>query len=119
MYVAIPSSPLNITITNKTYQSVNLSWAPPIDTGGYATVNYIIMFIPFNCDNNLTTTTITTDSNITSYIITGLMFGTTYNFAVRANNGIGQGESSSAVTAATLPGESNNINSHFIKLIMY
>ena len=34
------------------------------------------------------------------------MFGTTYNFTVRANNSIGQGEPSNTVTV-TLPAEGN------------
>ena len=96
VHIARPSDPLNLTATNITYQSVNLTWIAPIDTGGYITVNYIITVTPLNNDNSWT---ITTDDSITSYIVTtGLMFGITYNFTVRANNSIGQGEPSNTVT---------------------
>ena len=99
VHIARPNGTLNLTVTNITYQSVNLTWIAPIDTGGYTTVNYIITITPLNNDNSWT---ITTDDSITSYIVTGLMFGTTYNFTVRANNSIGQGEPSNTVTV-TLP----------------
>ena len=98
--IAVSSPSLGLTVTNITYQSVNLTWIAPIDTGGYTTVNYIITVTPLNNDNSWT---ITTDDSITSYIVTtGLMFGITYNFTVRANNSIGQGEPSNTVTV-TLP----------------
>ena len=100
VHIARPSDPLNLTVTGITYKSVNLTWIAPIDTGGYTTVNYIITVTPLN--------NITTDDNITSYIVTGLMFGITYNFTVRANNSIGQGEPSNTVTV-TLPAAEGNI----------
>ena len=98
--IAVSSPPRNLTVTGILYQPVNLTWIAPIDTGGYTTtVNYIITVIPLNNDNSWN---ITTDGNITSYIVPGLMFGTTYNFTVRSNNSIGQGEPSNTVTV-TLP----------------
>ena len=104
--IAVSSPPHNLTVTGITYQSVNLTWIAPIDTGGYTTVNYIITVTPLNNDNSWT---ITTDDSITSYIVTtGLVFGITYNFTVRANNSIGQGEPSNTVTV-TLPAEGNEI----------
>ena len=47
---------------------------------------------------------ITTTDNSTSYIVTGLMFGQSYNFTVRANNSIGLGEESNTITVL-IPGE--------------
>ena len=46
---------------------------------------------------------ITTIDNSTSYIVTGLMFGQSYNFTVRANNSIGLGEKSNLLTVL-IPG---------------
>ena len=105
VHIARPNGTLNLTATNITYQSVALTWIAPIDTGGYTSVNYIITVTPLNNDNSWN---ITTDDSITSYIVTGLMFGTTYNFTVRANNSIGQGEPSNTVTV-TLPAAEGNI----------
>ena len=99
--VAIPSAPTNLTSPIVTYQSVSLSWNALSDTGGYNTVNYIITMTPLDGNNpwNITTT-----DNSTSYTITGLMFGQSYNFTVRANNSIGLGKESNVITV-TLPGE--------------
>ena len=58
-------------------------------------MNYIITVIPLDGTDprNITTT-----DNSTSYIVTGLTFGQSYNFTVRANNSIGVGEKSNMVT---------------------
>ena len=47
---------------------------------------------------------ITTTDNSTSYTVTGLMFGQHYNFTVRANNCLGKGVESIAVSVV-LPGK--------------
>ena len=54
-------------------------------------MNYIIIVTPLDGNDpwNITTT-----NNNTSYIVTGLMFGQSYNFTVRSNNSIGLGEES-------------------------
>ena len=93
--IAIPSAPNNLTITNNTDQSVCLSWSAPNDTGGCNIENYIITVTPSVGNNpwNITTT-----DNSTSYTVTGLMFGQSYNFTVRANNCLGVGEESNTVT---------------------
>ena len=78
-----------------------LSWNTPSDTGGYNVVNYIITVSSLDGRGSWN---ITTTDNSTSYTVTGLMFGQTYNFAVRANNSIGLGKESNIITV-TLPGE--------------
>lgn len=93
---APPSNDTRLAVTNITYQSVSLSWSPPTDTGGYSTVNYIITVTPLNGDSSWS---ITTDDNITSYTVTGLMVGLTYTFFVQANNTIGEGDPSDNVIA--------------------
>ena len=92
--IAIPSSPNNLTITN-TGQSVYLSWSAPNDTGGCNIVNYIITVTPLDGSDSWN---ITTTDNSTSYIVTGLMFGQSYNFTVRANNCLGIGKKSNTVS---------------------
>ena len=51
---------------------------------------------PLNGDNSWN---FTTDDNITSYTVTGLMVGLIYNFNARASNRIGEGDPSDNVTA--------------------
>ena len=62
-------------------------------------MNYIITVTPLDGSDpwNITTT-----DNSTSYTVTGLMSGRSYNFTVRANNSIGVGEKSHTIMV-TLP----------------
>ena len=104
MYIiitALPSEPTNLTISSVTFKSVHLSWSTPSDTGGYNTINYIIIVTTLLSKNDPWNVT-TTDN---SYTVTGLMFGQSYNFTVRANNSIGLGDESNIVSV-TLPGQS-------------
>ena len=99
--IAIPSGPTDLINISVTYRSVHLSWSAPSDTGGCNIVNYIITVTPLDGSDpwNITTT-----DNSTSYTVTGLMFGQSYNFTVRGNNNIGLGEESNTVTVL-IPGE--------------
>ena len=101
-FIAIVYTPQNLIIVAVTYQSVRLSWSTPNDTGGCNIENYIITVTPLD-DNDQWT--ITTTDNSTNYTVTGLMFGQSYNFTVRANNSIGLGDESNIVSV-TLPGQS-------------
>ena len=74
---------------------MTVSWSTPIDTGGCNIENYIITVTPLDGSDPWN---ITTADNSTSYTITGLMFGQSYNFTVRANNSIGLGEESNILT---------------------
>ena len=100
---ATSSATTNLTLSGVTYQSVSLTWNAPNDTGGCNIVNYIITVTPLDGSDpwNITTT-----DNSTSYIVTGLMFGQSYNFTVKANNCLGVGEKSNMVTVL-IPGEGN------------
>ena len=80
---------------------MSLLWNAPSDTGGYNTVSYIITVTPLDGSDSWN---ITTTNNITSYIVTGLMFGQSYNFTVRANNSLGLGEKSNSLTVL-IPGK--------------
>ena len=99
--IAIPSAIRNLTINSVTYQSIALSWNASSDTGGYNTINYIINVTPLDSNDPWN---ITTPDNITSFTVTGLMFGQSYNFTARANNSIGLGEKNNLITAL-IPGE--------------
>ena len=102
LIIDIPSAPTNLTSHIVTYQSVYLTWSAPNDTGGYNTVNYVITVTPLDGSNPWNITTI--DNYSTSYTVTRLMFGQSYNLSVRANYNIGLGEKSNIITI-TLPGE--------------
>ena len=93
--IAVPGTTRDLTILNVTYQSASLSWSAPNDTGRCNTVNYIVTVTPLNDSNpwNITTT-----DNSTSYTVTGLIFGQSYNFTARANSSMGVGEESNTVT---------------------
>ena len=79
---------------------MSLSWNAPSDIGGCDdTVNYVI-----TVNNGSHPWIFTTTDNNTSYIVTGLMFGQTYDFTVTANNSIGLGEESNMITVQ-VPGE--------------
>ena len=80
---------------------MSLSWSTHSDTGECNIVNYIITVTPLD---GSVPWYITSTDNSTSYSVTGLMFGQSYNFTVRANNCIGLGGDSNIV-GATLPGE--------------
>ena len=95
----MPSAPTDLINTNVTCQSVSLSWSTPSDTGGYDTVNYIITVIPLDGNDSWN---ITTTDNSTSYTVTGLTFGQSYNFNVRANNSIGVGNESNTINVTLL-----------------
>ena len=73
---------------------MSLSWSTPNDAGGYNTVNYIITVTLLDGSDPWYITII---DNSTSYNVTGLMFGQSYNFTVRANNNIGVGNESNTI----------------------
>ena len=58
---------------------------------------------------------IDTTDNSTSYTVTGLMFGQSYNFSVSAENCVELGEDSNIVSA-TLPGEGILLSSYLLLL---
>ena len=64
-------------------------------------MNYVITVTPLDGSDpwNISTT-----DNSTSYTVTGLIFGQSYNFTVTASNSLGVGKESNTVTV-TLPGE--------------
>ena len=95
-YIARPSITTNLVITGTTFQSVSLSWSGPSDIGGCDdTVNYIIT-VTVNNGSHLWVIITTDDS--TNYTVSGLEFGQTFSFVVKANNSIGLGEESNTVT---------------------
>ena len=93
-YIARPSNTTNLVNIGTIFQSVNLSWSGPSDTGGCDNiVNYIIIVTVNNINGNHLWVIITTNDS-TNYTVSGLEFGQSYKFVVKANNSIGLGEES-------------------------
>ncbi|WP_158838368.1 endonuclease [Polaribacter sp. L3A8] len=86
-----PSKPTNVTLTNQTLTSIDISWSASTDNIGVTQYQVYV-------NDVLTKQTATT----TSASITGLETNTTYNFKVIAKDLINKSEASNVVTAKTL-----------------
>ncbi len=86
-----PTAPTNLTYSNVTSTTVDLTWDASSDNLGVT--RYSVSYGD---------TTIDTASTSTSYRVTGLTPGTTYTFTVRAHDTNSLSESSSPVTVTTL-----------------
>lgn len=76
-----------------------VTWSPPIDTGGYPILDFIVTPAPSG-------TPVTVGASATSSTVTGLTNGTTYTFKVAAQNSVGVGTSSvpsAPIVPATSP----------------
>ncbi|MFT7244601.1 MAG: hypothetical protein ACI82A_001959 [Candidatus Azotimanducaceae bacterium] len=93
----VPGVPTNLSISNLTSTSLNLSWTAPDDNGGSPIVSYTIDIDQQGVGDFLKKVTETTST------ITGLTPATNYTFSVRASNDVGAGAASSGVTVRTPP----------------
>jgi subtilisin family serine protease len=101
----VPGAP---TLTSATPgdASVVLTWTAPSSDGGSAITHYLVYR-----NGSL----VTTLGNVTSYTDTGLTNGVTYTYRVSAENGVGEGAQSNALsatpsaTSATTPGVPRNL----------
>ncbi len=93
--VTVPGTPTSLVVIAGNGQ-VELSWQPPVNDGGMAITGYQIQVItPDGWDY-------VDISNVTTYIITGLINGQEYYFSVAAVNFIGTGLYSSEVACTPL-----------------
>jgi len=95
-----PGAPTDVTGTAAD-GAVHLSWTAPASDGGSSVTGYRIT--PYV--GSTAQSSITTNSDLTSYTVTGLTDGTAYTFKVAATNKVGTGPDSSpssAITPATL-----------------
>ncbi len=90
----VPDAP---TITTATFDNgqIELSWTPPADNGGAPITQYTITVNPPAASGS----PITVSAPATTRVITGLVNGTPYTFAVSATNAAGAGVVSATRTA--------------------
>ena len=97
--VAVPAAPTSLvgTVGNG---SVDISWIAPSDTGGTEITNYTVEYTPAGGSASTATT------SASPYTITGITNGTAYSIRVAANNSVGRGAYTSAISRvpATTPG---------------
>lgn len=92
-----PSSPTNVTAIKINDTTVRVAWTTPTSDGGSAITSYTIT--PRNVTTGALRSLISTPIIPTSFDVTGLPTGNTYNFDIVAVNGIG---SSSSVTSPSV-----------------
>jgi large repetitive protein len=80
-----PGMPTITSVVPTSFTAVTVSWNPPSTTGGTALSGYIIQYKLAGA-STWTTATANTNSLGTSYSVTGLTTGATYNFQVAAIN---------------------------------
>ena len=90
--IALPTEPLDLSVTRITYNSCELEWNLPSDIGDESISHYSIIGTPDDISD------ITEDTMIT---IIDLMPNTMYTFNVSANNSLGFGESASVQCTTT------------------
>jgi titin len=89
--VTMPNQPTNLSVTNGIGQ-VTVAFTTPSSNGGSPITNY-----QYSIDNGSTFTSFSPPVTTSPVTITGLTNGTSYQIALRAVNGVGNGSSSSIV----------------------
>ena len=99
-----PSAPTGLTAESGD-RSVTLTWGAPADDGGSAIVRYQVRYQEIGGSYSAWTT-VSGGAGATSTTVSGLVNGTSYEFQVRAVNGIspGQAATASATLAESAPG---------------
>ncbi len=96
----IPGPPASLTAMVTGPSTINLSWEPPVETGGSPITKYSIRVFP---DGNFNTPLFskTTEPSVRSHTVTGLTAATRYVLTVRPENSIGSDGSFKFVRATT------------------
>lgn len=94
--VFVPTVPLNLAVTVGE-ESLTLVWSPPYSDGGSSITDYVI---EYKLTSGGVWGVFSDDvSTSTTVVVTSIMNDTSYDFRVSAVNAIGQGSSSSEVSA--------------------
>ncbi len=96
-----PGRPLGLTATVAGPSTVNLSWMPPVETGGSPITEYQVEGFKDGDQTFTVVISATLKPDVTSYTATGLTASTRYNIQVRARNSEGIGRFAAATQATT------------------
>jgi hypothetical protein len=92
---SVPSAPLNVIASPASAQAL-VSWTAPANNGGNQITGYTIT--PY-IGSSAQPTTQVNNGSATSATVTGLTNGSNYTFTVKATNGVGTGNESTASSA--------------------
>lgn len=93
---SIPAAPSGLSITDRTFETVNLSWT---DNAANETA-YVLERSPQGATDWVS---VELPAGTTSWRDTGLASSTTYNYRVKARNEVGDSQPTAIVTVTTLP----------------
>ena len=93
-----PSSPLNLTITNKTSTSLTVEWSPPLTPNGVI-LSYQVSYVGLESVNPVpdsfeTNSTLNTNGTTQTVEVAGLSPYSLYSLSVKAFTSAGGGEES-------------------------
>ncbi len=95
-----PGRPTGLT-TTVSPSTINLSWMPPVETGGSPITGYSVEGFKDGDQTFTVVISATLKPDVTSYTATGLTASTRYNIQVRARNSEGIGRFAAAAQATT------------------
>ncbi|TET89695.1 MAG: hypothetical protein E3J35_08925 [Methanomassiliicoccales archaeon] len=100
--MTVPGPPIGLAVTEGDGR-LTLTWLPPIDNGGSPVTHYSV----YRGLSPGGEAYLTTPGNVLTYVNGGLTNGVTYYYKVTASNAMGEGESSSEVSATPLAPQPN------------
>ena len=92
-----PGAPTSVTATAQSASAL-FAWAPPAGNGGAAVTAYVV-----RCVSGLSVRTANVSASVSSYTMTALANGTTYQCTVAAKNLAGTGPPSDPVAVTPSP----------------
>jgi alpha-tubulin suppressor-like RCC1 family protein len=97
---ALPHAPIHLAVSQRSAETLGVTWSPPTNTGGVAVTGYVVTWTqagktPRPADS-------ATVSRLQTHLaVKGLIPGATYTFSVRAVNSVGRG--AVATTSGIVP----------------